>query len=102
MKYMIINTFFGWLCKAPLLYTSVDWIMAICELILVYIAISTYKHRRGYRYFINFVHGQNSEFGMGYITFYKKIKCDKDIEELERQLEENNNKKVKIINFVKV
>lgn len=76
--------------------------MAVFELILVYIAISTYKHRRGYRYFINFVYGQNSEFGMGYVTFYKKIKCDKDIEELERQLEENNNKKVKIINFVKV
>lgn len=32
----------------------------------------------------------------------KIIKNDKDIEELEVQLEENNNKKVKIINFVKV
>ena len=75
--------------------------MAVCELILVYIAISTYKHRKGYRYFINFIHG-HGEFGMGYVTFYKKIKNNKDIEELERQLEENNNKKVKIINFVKV
>ena len=95
MKYMIINTFFGWLCKAPLLYSSTDWIMATCELILVYIAISTYKHRKGYRYFINFVHGQNSEFGIGYVTFYKKIKTDKDIKELEKQLEENNKKKLK-------
>lgn len=103
MKYMIINTFFGWLCKAPLLYTATDWILAICEIILIYICVNTLIHKNGYKYFVNFTHGQADNFGIGYLTYYKKIKNDRDIQELTKQIEKNNClQNVKIINFTKI
>lgn len=102
MKYMIINAFFGWLCKAPLLYTATDWILAICEIILICICVNTIIHRNGYKYCVNFTHGYG-DFGIGYITYHKKIKEEKDILGLAKQIEKNNSlTNVKIINFNKI
>lgn len=102
MKYMIINTFFGWLCKAPLLYTPTDWTIAICEVILICICVNTIIHRNGYKYCVNFTHGYG-DYGIGYVTYFKKIKDEKDILGLAKQIEKNNNlKNVEIINFNKI
>lgn len=87
MKYMIINTFFGWLCKAPLLYTATDWIIAVCEIILLYICITTLIHKNGYRYFINFIYDEGKARGTSYVNIKKKIKTEADIKRIEQDIE---------------
>ena len=94
MKYMIINTFFGWLCKAPLLYTSVDWIMAVCELILIYIAlVHTSTEKVIDTLLILFTGMANLEWDM--LHFTRKSKMIKTSKSLKYNSKRTTTKKLK-------
>lgn len=45
MEHIIIQTLFNWLLTAPLLWTPQDWIVAICEIVLVYMIISYFRRK---------------------------------------------------------
>ena len=88
MIHKIIDTFFGWLCKAPLLYAPTDFVLAVCEIILLYMCISTLIHKNGYRYFINFIYDEGKARGTSYVNIKKKIKTEADIKRIEKDIEQ--------------
>lgn len=42
----LLNTLFHWLFTAPLLYRTVDWIMCVCEIVVVKICIDELKENK--------------------------------------------------------
>jgi hypothetical protein len=46
MKYIILQTLFGWLTRPILLWNLLDFAMAGCEIYLIYFAINSLKIKK--------------------------------------------------------
>lgn len=97
---IILEAFFGWIHRPPLLYDIKDWIMLICEIILIILCVSELRKKKHYRFFVSYTYNAGDFDTFEFQTNFKPQTIN-HINEMAKAIEKQTGRHRVVILYIK-
>lgn len=96
---VLLDAFFGWLKRPPLLWDFTDFIMFLCCITLLVLAISELIKKKKHKYFVSYTYNVN-EFAVFEFTTNFKVQDLNSIIEMQKAIEKKTGRNKVTILFI--
>ena len=99
MIYNVLDAILGWLKRPPLLWNATDFVMCLCCITLLILAVSELKKKRRYKFFVSYTYNIGDFDTFEFNTNFKPKGINK-IKEMEKAIEKQTGRNKVVILYI--